>query len=81
MANLIGSKEVVHHVYDVHSLSTQRKEEYVIKGTTNKNHRTNGPAVIWANGGWNWALNHKCHRYYGPDSDRNFWHLHGDFIK
>jgi len=45
-------------------------------------HKPNGPAVIWANGDWDWWLFGMFHRYYGPvDADNEEWWIHDVRIK
>ena len=64
--------------------------EYTVKVHTNghkswwfegKLHRTDGPAIEWADGGKSWCLNGKLHRTDGPavewsDGDKA-WYLDG----
>lgn len=41
-------------------------------------HKTNGPALIWADGVKSWWLNGLHHRYYGVQSnDGGVWWIHG----
>lgn len=45
-------------------------------------HRPDGPARIWKDGDWDWALFGKWHRYYG--GCRNWgdgWWIHGEQVK
>ena len=44
-------------------------------------HRANGPAKIWDDGHWSWALYGSGHRYYGPAPTHQEWWIHGVFIK
>lgn len=44
-------------------------------------HRTNGPAVLWHNGYWYWALHNIQHRYYGPATGYGTWYICGRYIK
>ena len=44
-------------------------------------HKVNGPARVWPNGSWVWALNGNPHRYYGPNHSTGSWKLNGVFIK
>ena len=46
--------------------------EYRVGG---KLHRTNGPAVMWDDGGWEWTLYGKRHRYYGPATSWAGWRV------
>ncbi len=46
-------------------------------------HRTNGPAVEYADGSGSWYLNGKRHRLDGPAVDypnSKCWYLHGQLI-
>jgi hypothetical protein len=58
---------------------------YTLNGA--KFHRANGPALIWkkqGNSGEFWYLFGKCHRYYGPRSNRGshaWWVIHDVLIK
>ena len=61
-----------------HFITPSGNEVYTLN---DKHHRPNGPAIIWEDKTWNWALNHLCHRYYGPDSDEGHWTIHGVQIK
>jgi hypothetical protein len=43
-----------------------------------KYHRTDGPAIIWSNGGKSWCINDKRHRLDGPavefsDGYKDWW--------
>ena len=44
-------------------------------------HKSNGPARVWDEGWWVWALNGMTHRYYGPALEDDTWSLHGENIK
>ena len=51
------------------------------KNRDGNHHRTDGPAVIYANGGKDWCLNGKLHRTDGPaverPNGRKEWYLNG----
>jgi hypothetical protein len=49
-------------------------QEYEVNG---KWHRTNGPAVEWEYGRWDWWLFGNWHRYYGPADNAGTWAIHG----
>lgn len=46
-------------------------------------HKSNGPARIWDDGGWEWALHGRWHRYYGPVQNlcNETWYIRGNKIK
>jgi hypothetical protein len=44
-------------------------------------HLPNGPAVAWADGGWEWYLFNNWHRYYGPSRRFGDWWIHNKKIK
>ena len=44
-------------------------------------HRSTGPAIVLDNGQWGWKLYGHYHRYYGPQSQKQDWWLHGKCIK
>lgn len=46
----------------------------------NMKHRSNGPAVIWEDADWDWALFGRWHRYYGPQDRAQAWWIHGELI-
>lgn len=46
-----------------------------------KDHRPNGPAIIWDNGHWVWGLSNVAHRYYGPSDNTGAWTIHGIGLK
>jgi hypothetical protein len=71
--------------------------EYILKGYTitadedwvrwqldGQRHRTDGPAVIYANGTQGWWLNNQLHRTDGPAviwaDGAQFWYLNGLYI-
>ena len=42
-------------------------------------HRTDGPAVEWADGGKSWWVNGRRHRLDGPAFGSNSWYIKGMF--
>lgn len=46
-----------------------------------KRHQVNGPALVFVTGEKYWFLYDQWHRYYGYQSNKNQWWLHGEKIK
>jgi hypothetical protein len=59
-------------------------EECIIWRLNHQRHRTDGPAVIYANGSQVWYLNNQRHRTDGPAviwaDGAQFWYLNGLYI-
>ena len=53
-------------------------KEYLVNG---KNHRTDGPSVIWSDGTKFWCINDKNHRFDGPAIEwadgKRFYYIYG----
>lgn len=62
---------------------TRTEESYgvVYRLHDKQRHRTNGCGIVWDDGTWDWYLFDRWHRYYGPQSEKGEWFLHGEFIK
>ena len=59
------------------------KDKYgaIVYFLNGKTHRTDGPAIEWADGSKEWFLNGGCHRDNGPAIEangNNFWYLNGE---
>ena len=53
----------------------------IIKYKKGLPHLVNSPAIIWDDGVWDWLLDGKQHRYYGPQNNYGNWWIHQLRIK
>jgi hypothetical protein len=73
----IDEMEYIEYILKGYTISVD--EEWVWWQLDGQRHRTDGPAVIWANGTQAWWLNNQLHRTDGPAviwaSGTQFWWL------
>jgi hypothetical protein len=75
----IDEMEYIEYILKGYTISVN--EDWVEWWLNHQRHRTDGPAVIWADGDQEWYLNGQLHRTDGPAviyaSGAQFWYLNG----
>jgi hypothetical protein len=78
----IDEMEYIEYILKGYTISVD--EDWVIWQLDGQFHRTDGPAIIFANGDQHWYLNHQRHRTDGPAviyaSGAQHWYLNGQFL-
>jgi hypothetical protein len=81
LANWFEISELEYAQYRLQGYTIAADEYRVVWWLNGKRHRTDGPAVITANGDQEWYLNNKLHRTDGPAriwaNGSQVWYLNG----
>jgi hypothetical protein len=65
----------------IKTIDRYENKQRVVYYLKNDRHRANGPAIEWKDGQWDWVMYDKWHRYYGPQSQKQDWWIHGKWVK
>ena len=77
---MIGSSDALAELLTL-TLTVDQWGNRIYRNSHGQLHRQHGPAIEWANGGYDWYQNGLRHRVWGPAyvrANERYWYLNGE---